>query len=154
MTTELILTRTLKAPRHLVYACWTEAQHMPHWFMPKPHRLSDIEIDLRPGGAFNSTMHVGDAVIPSVGCVLAADKDTRFAFTNIMGPNFQPLSGIDMPFAATIELSDAPGGGTLYVATARHPTAEGAAQHEAMGFSAGWGTVADQLDDYALTLVQ
>lgn len=150
--TTLILRRILQAPRHLIYACWTEAEHMPHWFMPKPHSLSDIRIDLRPGGIFASTMHVDGNVIPSTGMVLAADKDHRFAFTNMMGPDFQPLDGIDMPFTATITLEDNPGGGTIYTATARHPTDAISAQHEAMGFSAGWGTVATQLEAYAASL--
>lgn len=154
MTTDLILHRILQAPRPLVYACWTQAEHMPHWFMPKPHRLSDIEIDLRPGGVFRSTMHVDGNAMTSAGCVLDAIKDTRFAFTNVMGPDWQPLTGIDMAFSATIDLSDTPEGGTVYHVTARHPTLEDAARHDAMGFSAGWGIVADQLDAYAQSLVR
>jgi uncharacterized protein YndB with AHSA1/START domain len=149
----LILHRTFKAPRHLVYDCWTKPEHMPHWFMPKPHFVSDVEIDLRPGGKYRSVMHVDGNAIDSTGMVLDAIPNQRFAFTNIMGPDFQPLTGIDMAFTATIDLSDAPGGGTTYHVTARHPTPEVAAQHEAMGFSVGWGIVADQLDAYAQTLV-
>jgi uncharacterized protein YndB with AHSA1/START domain len=148
----LILHRVLKAPRMRVYECWTDPKHMPHWFMPKPHYVSDIEIDLRPGGIYRSTMHVDGNVIPSVGCVLDAIPGRRFAFTNMMGPDWQPLTGIDMPFAATIDLSDADGGGTAYHVTARHPTAEISAQHDAMGFTVGWGMVADQLDAYAQSL--
>jgi uncharacterized protein YndB with AHSA1/START domain len=41
------------------------------------------------------------------------------------------------------------GGKTRYRATARHWTAEAKAQHEAMGFTDGWGAVADQLADLA-----
>jgi uncharacterized protein YndB with AHSA1/START domain len=150
----LTLHRVLKAPRHLVYACWTTPEHMVHWFMPKPHSLSDVEIDLRPGGTYRSVMHVDGNVIDSTGMVLDAIPDRRFAFTNLMGPEFQPLTGIDMGFTATIDLSDSPEGGTIYHVTARHMTPEISAQHEAMGFSAGWGIVAEQLDAYALGLVK
>ena len=83
MTNTLILHRILKAPRARVYECWTTPEHMPHWFMPKPHFLTDITIDLRPGGAFNSTMHVDGNVFPSQGCVLDAVKDTKFVFTGV-----------------------------------------------------------------------
>ncbi len=150
----LILRRTLKAPRHLIYACWTQPEHMVHWFMPKPHFISDVEIDLRPGGKYNSTMHIDGNAFPSEGCVLEAIADRRFAFTSMMAEDWQPLPGIDMPFSATIDLSDAPEGGTIYHVTARHPSPEIAAQHEAMGFTEGWGLVATQLDEYAQSLVK
>lgn len=149
----LVLHRVLKAPRHLIYACWTQPEHMVHWFMPKPHFIADVEIDLRPGGKYLSTMHIDGNVMPSVGCVLEAIPDRRFAFTNMMGEDWQPLPGIDMGFSATIDLSDATEG-TVYHVTARHQTAEIAASHEAMGFSQGWGLVATQLEAYAQSLVK
>jgi uncharacterized protein YndB with AHSA1/START domain len=151
MTTELILKRALKAPRHLIYACWTTPEHMVHWFMPKPHFVDNIAIDLRPGGRFDSTMHVDGAVIPSRGCVLDAIKDHRFAFTDLLTADFQPVAEPGLGFTATIDLSDHEGG-TLYHVTARHRTEADAQKHEEMGFSAGWGTVADQLDAYAMGL--
>ncbi len=148
MTTALILKRVLKAPRHLIYSCWTTPEHMVHWFMPKPHAISDIVIDLRPGGQFDSTMHVDGAAIPSRGCVLDAIMDRRFAFTDLMMADFQPVAEPGLGFTATIDLSDHEGG-TLYHVTARHRTEADAKKHEEMGFTTGWGTVADQLDAYA-----
>ena len=151
MTTELILSRVLKAPRAAVYACWTTPEHMEHWFMPKPHFVTDITIDLRPGGQFNSTMHVDGMVIPSRGCVLDAIKNQRFAFTDLMTANFQPVATPGLGFTATIDLSDH-ADGTFYQVTARHRTAEDTQKHETMGFTAGWGQVATQLEAYAATL--
>ena len=149
--TDLILHRILNAPRSTVYACWTTPEHMVHWFMPKPHFLTDIRIDLRPGGAFNSTMHVDDMVIPSTGMVLNAVKNELFAFTDLMAADFAPVATPGLGFTATIRLSDHPGG-TEYHVTARHRTAEVAAKHEEMGFSQGWGMVATQLEAYAAGL--
>ena len=151
MTTELILSRVLKAPRAAIYACWTTPEHMVHWFMPKPHFVTDITIDLRPGGRFDSTMHVGDAVIPSHSCVLDAVQDRRFVFTDLMTANFQPVATPGLGFTATIDLSDHKDG-TLYHVTARHRTPEDTQKHETMGFSAGWGQVATQLEAYAASL--
>jgi uncharacterized protein YndB with AHSA1/START domain len=151
MTTNLILSRVLRAPRHQIYQCWTTPEHMVHWFMPKPHFVADIMIDLRPGGRFDSTMHVDGAVIPSRGCVLDAITDRRFAFTDLMTADFQPVAEPGLGFTATIDLSDHEGG-TLYHVTARHRTAEDAKKHEEMGFTSGWGTVATQLEAYAATL--
>jgi uncharacterized protein YndB with AHSA1/START domain len=84
--------------------------------------------------------------------VLDAVTDTRFVFTDMMSADFQPHAAPGLGFTATIELSDAPEGGTVYHVTARHRTVEDATKHEAMGFSAGWGMVADQLEAYAAGL--
>jgi uncharacterized protein YndB with AHSA1/START domain len=151
MTTNLILSRVLKAPRTAIYACWTTPEHMVHWFMPKPHFISDITIDLSPGGRFNSTMHVDGNAVPNNGCVLDAIQDRRFVFTDLMTADFQPVATPGLGFTATIDLSDHEGG-TLYHVTARHRTAEDAQKHETMGFSAGWGLVATQLEAYAASL--
>lgn len=148
---DLILHRILKAPRRAVYACWTTPEHMVHWFMPKPHFLSDISIDLRPGGRYDSTMHVDGNVIPSRGMVLNAVKDELFAFTDMMTADFGLVAAPGLGFTATIRLSDHPDG-TDYHVTARHRTPEDAAKHEAMGFTQGWGTVATQLEAYAAGL--
>ena len=151
MTTELILSRVLKAPRAAIYACWTTPEHMAQWFMPKPHFIDNITIDLRPGGRFDSTMHVDGHAIASKGCVLDAIKDTRFAFTDLMTAGFQPVAEPGLGFTATIDLTDHDGG-TLYHVTARHRTPEDAQKHETMGYTTGWGQVATQLEAYAQTL--
>ena len=151
MMSDLILHRILKAPRSAVYACWTRPEHMVHWFMPKPHFLSDISIDLRPGGQFSSKMHVDGNVIDSQGCVLNAVQDELFAWTDLMSADFQPLATPGLGFSATIRFSDHPDG-TDYHVTARHRTLAEAEQHDAMGFSQGWGMVATQLEAYAAGL--
>ena len=151
MTTELILSRILKAPRAAIYACWTMPEHMVHWFMPKPHFIDNITIDLRPGGQFDSTMHIDGAQVPNTGCVLDAVQDRRFVFTDLMTADFQPVANPGLGFTATIDLSDL-GGDTLYHVTARHRTVEDAQKHEAMGFTVGWGLVATQLETYAAGL--
>ena len=151
MTNTLILSRVLKAPRAAIYTCWTTPEHMVHWFMPKPHFISDIKLDLRPGGQFDSTMHVDGMAIPSNGCVLDAIKDRRFAFTDLMSADFQPIADPGLGFTATIDLTDHEGG-TLYHVTARHRTPDDTRKHETMGFTNGWGMVATQLEAYAQTL--
>ena len=148
---DLILHRVLKAPRSAVYACWTTPEHMAHWFMPQPHFLTDISIELHPGGAFNSMMHVDDMVIPSTGMVLNAVKNELFAFTDLMSADFAPVESPGLGFTATIRLSDH-AEGTEYHVTARHRTAGDAQKHEEMGFSQGWGQVATQLEAYAAGL--
>ncbi len=119
--------------------------------MPKPHFRTDIALDLRPGGRFDSIMHVDGMAIASTGCVLDAIQDRRFGFTDLMTANFQPAADPGLGFTATIGLSDQ-NGGMLYHVTARHRTDEDAEKLETMGFSNGWGAVVAQLDAYASTL--
>jgi hypothetical protein len=49
---DLVLERELDAPRDLVWKAQTQAEHLKHWFAPKPYEISEAEVDLRPGGIF------------------------------------------------------------------------------------------------------
>src|SRR5688572_23324037 len=72
-TNDLVLERTLKAPRELVWQAWTDPKHLKQWFAPKPYQISEVEMDLRPGGIFRIRM-VGpdgfDTGHGNAGCVL------------------------------------------------------------------------------------
>lgn len=149
MSTDLTFTRVLPAPRDLVWACWTDPSLVTHWFMPKPHKALSAEIDLRPGGIFCVEMEVDGNVMKDPGVVLEAVPARRFVFTDTYAPGWEPKPE---PFmTAIIELSDH-AEGTEYKVTVRHRSPEAAEQHKQMGFFEGWGTVADQLGEYAGTL--
>ena len=47
---DLVLTREVKAPRDLLYECWTTPEHLVHWFVPKPHKVTACQLDVRVGG--------------------------------------------------------------------------------------------------------
>ena len=51
---ELVVTRTLNAPAHLVYAAWTKAELFQRWWVPKSVgvRLLSCELDVRVGGTY------------------------------------------------------------------------------------------------------
>lgn len=51
--TQVVATRTFRAPRALVFATMTEARHLPNWMTgPEGWTMDICEIDLRPGGRF------------------------------------------------------------------------------------------------------
>lgn len=52
---DLLLKRTLKAPRALVFEAFTRADHLVHWWAPKPFTTLKCEVDLRPGGLWRYT---------------------------------------------------------------------------------------------------
>jgi uncharacterized protein YndB with AHSA1/START domain len=148
---DLVLERTLQAPRMAIWRCWTEPALMEQWFCPKPWRVTDVKTDLRAGGASSMLMRGpnGEA-FPNNGVYLEVVPGQRLVFTDAFTSAWQPSGKAFM--VGEITLADAPGSGTLYKAIARHWNAEDRAQHEAMGFHQGWGIAADQLEALAKTL--
>ena len=148
--TDLTLTRTLKAPRRLIWECWTTPRHVMQFFVPKPHRVTACEIDLRVGGRFNTTFDVGGNEMKNDGVFLEVVDGEKLVFTDTYTEGWKPAP--DPFMTAILIFADAEGGGTTYTAIARHRSPESRQTHEDMGFFDGWGTVADQLDDYARSL--
>lgn len=53
---QLVFTRTLQAPRQLVWDAWTTAEHLQAWWGPDGFTNRDCSVDLRVGGTFLITM--------------------------------------------------------------------------------------------------
>ncbi len=149
---DLLLERTLNAPRDLVWLCWTSAEHLPHWFVPKPHRVIACSLDLRPGGACSTTFEVEGNIVPNDGVYLEVIPGEKLVFTDTYTVGWKPKAE---PFmTAILTFADAGPGKTAYRAIVRHRSKEAATQHRQMGFHDGWGTVAGQLETYAQGLLQ
>ncbi|GGO60186.1 Uncharacterized conserved protein YndB, AHSA1/START domain [Roseovarius pacificus] len=148
--TDLSFTRTLNAPRSVLWECWTTPEHIMHFFMPKPHSLDACEIDLRVGGKFNTIMNIDGQQIENKGVYLEVVDGRRLVFTDTYSEGWAPAP--DPFMTAIIEFEDDGNGGTTYTAIARHRSSEARQTHEDMGFFGGWGTVATQLEDYAQSL--
>jgi uncharacterized protein YndB with AHSA1/START domain len=46
------VSRVFDAPRERVFAAWTQAEHLAHWFGPRGFHIHSCEADARPGGVF------------------------------------------------------------------------------------------------------
>ena len=144
---DLSFERIVDVPRELVWKAWTTPELVTQWFTPQPWKTTSCSIDLRPGGAFSTTMHSPDGEsFPNEGCYLEVLENETLVWTSVLGADYRPntTSPDDLPMTASIELEDA-GGKTKYRATVRHADAQQRARHEAMGFHTGWGTALDQL---------
>lgn len=150
--TDLSFTRTLAAPRQLIWECWTLPEHIPHFFVPAPHRVTAVEIDLRVGGRFNTRFDVDGKAIDNQGVYLEVVTGEKLVFTDTYTEGWKPAA--DPFMTAILLLSDAPGGGTIYTAIARHRNPGSRKAHADMGFLDGWNTVATQLDAYAASLAK
>lgn len=148
--TDLSFTRTLPVPRSLVWECWTTPEHIKHFFVPKPHEVTACSIDLRVGGRFNTTFSVDGNEMENTGVFLEIVDGRKLVFTDTYSEGWKPAP--DPFMTAILELEDDGQGGTVYTATARHRSPESAETHKEMGFYDGWGTVVDQLVEYAKAL--
>jgi uncharacterized protein YndB with AHSA1/START domain len=151
---DLVLERTVDVAPELVWKAWTTPELIVRWFAPKPWSTSSCEIDVRPGGKFNTVMRSPEGEeYPSSGCILVAEENSTLVFTSALGPGFRPQTTgeNDFPFTAVVRLERA-GDGTKYTATAIHADAAAKKTHEEMGFIEGWGAALDQLVEVAKSL--
>lgn len=144
--TDLSFTRLLPVPKALVWECWTRPEHIPHFFVPRPHKVTACDIDLRVGGRFNTEFDVDGARLDNKGVYLEVIPEQRLVFTDAYSEGWKPAP--DPFMTAIVDIEDAGNGQTRYTATARHRSPAAAEQHKAMGFYDGWGTVVDQLVEY------
>ena len=52
----LRIARVFDAPRERVFATWTKAEQLAHWFGPANFGVHSCEVDARPGGVFRLCM--------------------------------------------------------------------------------------------------
>lgn len=149
---DLFLQREVNAPREILFECWTKPEHLEHFFVPRPHKVTACELDVRPGGAFNTTFDVDGVVMENKGVYLEVVPNEKLVFSDSYAAGWKPAAE---PFmTAILWLEDLGNGRTRYTAVARHRNPDTAKQHAAMGFHDGWGTVVTQLEAYAQGLMK
>jgi uncharacterized protein YndB with AHSA1/START domain len=142
---ELSITRFIEAPPEKVWDTLVNRQE--EWFCPKPWRAQIDRQERRAGGRCEMTFYGPDGeVSPQNGIYLAFDEGRRFVTTDAVvydadGRDPEPRG----PFMIGFWEIAPEGDGTRFTGRARHWTEEARAQHEEMGFEAGWGVMADQL---------
>jgi uncharacterized protein YndB with AHSA1/START domain len=59
--TEIEVTRTVDAPRTLVFDAWTKPEHIASWMLGPPGWTMPVcEVDLRPGGSWHFVWRMTD----------------------------------------------------------------------------------------------
>lgn len=150
---DLVLERTIAAPAHTLYRCYTEPELVCQWFCPKPWNVTEAKLDLRPGGASYHRMEGPNGEVNHIhGQYLEVVPGRRIVGTDAYVGDWVPSE--NPPFMTSIiTFKDLGDGTTLYRAVARHWSEEAMKGHEAMGFHEGWGKAADQLEDLAKSLL-
>jgi uncharacterized protein YndB with AHSA1/START domain len=141
---DLVLTRLIDAPRAKLFDAWTKPELLKQWFAPLPYTTPFAEMDVRAGGANSITMRGPDGVdMPNHGVYLEVVPNERLVFTDAFVDAWTPA---EKPFMTVILTFEDEAGKTRYTARVRHWTVEDREAHEKMGFHAGWGQCADQLE--------
>lgn len=73
----LTISRTIDAPRELVWEAFTNPEHLVHWWGPDGFTNTFHEIDIRPGGVWRFMMHGPDG----------RDYPNRIVFLEIEQPS-------------------------------------------------------------------
>jgi len=132
---DLVIEREIALPAAPLWACRTRPALLERWFCPVPSRATDVEIDLRPGGRFNSVIRGPDGeAMRGRGCYLEIVPERRLAWTDALTEGFRP--GTAPFFSGVITFEPIPGG-TRYRGLALHATVEARDRHAAMGFEDG-----------------
>jgi uncharacterized protein YndB with AHSA1/START domain len=93
MTDYFSVTRTLAAPRELVFEAITRPEHFAVWFGTAQVEVPQetLSMDVRPGGAFRAVMHLPDGnLIHWSGTYLAVDPPSHLAMTLTDQPGEDP----------------------------------------------------------------
>jgi uncharacterized protein YndB with AHSA1/START domain len=153
---DLMLERTIEAPRSLIWKAWTDPEHVKKWWAPAPWTTSQCKMDLRPGGMFRTVMRSPEGQeFAHVGCFLELIENEKMVMTNALEPGYRPASVgkdgamaecADIPFTTILTLQERRGK-TNYSIVVLHQDEAGRRRHEEMGFHQGWNTCLDQLID-------
>jgi uncharacterized protein YndB with AHSA1/START domain len=145
---DLVLERVVDVSPELVWAAWTQPEHLMKWFCPAPWRVVECEIDLRPGGLFRTLMRGPDGTeMTHVGCYLEVVPAKRLVWTDALEGGYRPnRERQSLPFRFTARILIEPQGtGTKYTAIAMHADEASAHKHDEIGFSAGWAKALEQM---------
>jgi uncharacterized protein YndB with AHSA1/START domain len=86
---EIAATRTLDAPRELVWKMWTDPNHIAQWWGPNGFTNTIHEMDVRPGGVWRFVMHGPDGV-DYQNKILYREvvEPERLVYDHVSGPQF------------------------------------------------------------------
>ena len=145
---ELVVTRTINGPAHLVFEAWTKPELFKRWWVPKSTGLSllSCEMDVRVGGKYRLVFSHPAAPEPMAfyGTYLQVTPHSRLVWTSDEAGDAGQISTVTFEEKA---------GKTLVVLHDLYPSKEALDAAIASG-STGDGTdeTFDQLDELVVTL--
>jgi len=156
---DFVISRVFDAPRDLVWKCFTEPEHIRHWWGPKGVAVTVAKIDLRPGGMCHYCMKGSDGT-PMWGRMMYREivPQDKIVFINSFSNEqggltrhpMAPTWPIEMMSIFTFE--DQPGGKTKFTVRWSPHNATAEEQHTFdtghASMNQGWSGSLEKLDVY------
>jgi uncharacterized protein YndB with AHSA1/START domain len=159
---EFVISRLLKAPRELVFACFTDPRHMKQWWGPKGFTVIASTMELRPGGFYHYGMRAPDgSAMWGKFTYREIEKPSRIVLVSTFsdaagGVTRHPLAPSWPLQMLSTFLFDTEGEGTRLTIKwlPIDPTDEERATFEAgrAGMTQGWSGTFEQLEAYLATV--
>jgi uncharacterized protein YndB with AHSA1/START domain len=138
---DLVVTRTVNGPVHLVYEAWTRADLFRKWWVPRSYglNLQDCEMDVRVGGQYRLVFLHEGSTMAFFGTYIEVVPNARLAWTNDEGDAGTTIT--------TVTFEDR-GSQTIIVIHDRYPST--AAMES--GATGALPETLDQLDEFLASL--
>jgi uncharacterized protein YndB with AHSA1/START domain len=149
---DLEIVRLVAAPRAKVWRAWSDPDILKKWWCPKPWVTQVRAFDFRSGGAFHTFMSGPDGgESDNPGLFLDVAPLERIVWTSMLIAGWRPATPrLGMTGIFTLEDE---GAGTRYTARCLHKDVADRQKHEGMGFFDGWGTMIQQMEEVARSLL-
>ena len=79
--TEIRIERIVEAPRELVWDAYTDPELVAQWLGPRDLTMTDVQMDVRPGGAYRFTHARGDQTFSFHGVYRELDPPNALEWT-------------------------------------------------------------------------
>jgi uncharacterized protein YndB with AHSA1/START domain len=100
---ELLITRTFDAPAAVVFALWSEPEHMKRWMGPEDFTCPEAKIDFRVGGAYRAMIKSAEHGENWFGGVYREIEPNRRLVFTFAWDNDGPSAGIETLVTITFE---------------------------------------------------
>ena len=142
---DLVITREFNAPRELVWAAFTQPDHVAKWFGPRGFNTRVEQLEAKVGGKTRYVMVGPDGKeYPCEGVYREIVAPEYFVTTDEFGEDYEGPTVEGIILTARFEnLGDR----TRLTMILHHPSVEARRKHEEMGVVGGWGSSFDCLDD-------
>ena len=143
---ELVVTRTIDGPAHMVFDAWTQPEQLKRWWVPRsvPITMLSCEMDVRVGGSYRFVFQVDPTTTMAFfGRYLEVSPPSRLVWTNEEG---------DGDAVVTTVTFDEDQGRTRLVVHDLYPSKDALDGAIASESTAAWAEMLDQLEELLLDL--
>lgn len=144
----IVITRTFRAPRELVFRAWTDPKHIAQWWGPNGFGSEACDLDLRVGGIFRVHLRGPDGVLyPCKGVFREIVAPERIVYDGLANDSDACGAGLPPNARVTVTFEEDDGETTLTIHTLLNSAADRAAA-TASGYNIGWAQSLERLGAY------